>query len=316
MNIPLIYCFRADSTLDRDIVIALLNEARGLDGKKIIIQQALAEGFGLKDRREIDNRMQQYRKSGKSLMGIVAPHISRAWVLTEEVKEAIEGFWTKNWWATEREVFEHLQYIGIFKPDAKFCIPTIRAAVGNDFLKLRAHVKKAFSRGLISYREDQLVRQLFDLAQSQYDLLASHNLLPQIEQLKLEALKTFSRANTLKKELKQTARIRNIQTQIMNPQTQDSHLSKPLEAIKLYGYFACSYGYIAHHLKVAKSTVFYWAQSFILCLETTRLFPPTCSGVIGFDAKWVKIAKSYPAEERIKGAKWRYVVRHVGAKFE
>lgn len=108
MNVPIIYCFRADSTLDRDIVIALLNEARGLDGKKIIIQQALAEGFGLKDRREIDNRMQQYRKSDNSLMGIVAPHISRAWVLTEEVKEAIEGFWTKNWWATEREVFEHL----------------------------------------------------------------------------------------------------------------------------------------------------------------------------------------------------------------
>ena len=272
VNVPIIYCFRADSTLDRDIVIALLNEARGLDGKKIIIQQALAEGFGLKDRREIDNRMQQYRKSGKSLMGIVAPHISRAWVLTEEVKEAIEGFWTKNWWATEREVFEHLQHIGFFKPDAKFCIPTIRAAVGNDFLKLRAHVKKAFSRGLISYREDELVRQLFDLVQSQYDLLKSHNLLPQIEQLKLETLKTFSKANTMKKELKQTARIRNIRTQVMNPQIQDSHLSKPLDAIKLYGYFACSYGYIAYHLKVAKSTVFYWAQSFILCLVSKGAF--------------------------------------------
>lgn len=53
----------------------------------------------------------------------------------------------------------------------------------------------------------------------------------------------------------------------MNPQIQTSHLPKPLEAIKLYGYFNSSYGYIAQHLKVSKSTVFYWVQSFILSLQ-------------------------------------------------
>jgi transposase-like protein len=306
VNVPITYWFNSDSSLDRDIVMAILNEARGPDGQKIIAQQALAEGFGLKDRREVDNRMQRYRKSGHSLMGIVAPHISRASVLTEEIKQAIQNFWAQNWWATEREVFEIMQHIGLFKPDAKFCPSTIRAAVSCDFLKLRAQVKKTFTREFISYKNDELVKQLFDLVQNQYDLLKAHDLVPKIEQLKLEALKAFSKTNTLKKELKQTARIKNIQTQILNPQIQP-HLPKPLQAIKLYGYFACSYGRIAYHMKVSKSTVFYWVQSFILCLQITFFFPSTCSGTIGFDAKWVKITKSYSTEEKIKGKKWRYV---------
>jgi hypothetical protein len=302
INIPVICWFNSDSSLDRDIFMAVLNEARGLDGQKIITQQALAEGFGLKDRREVDNRMQRYRKSGRSLRGIVAPHIARSRVLTREVKQAIHCFWIKNWWATEREVFESLQHIGLFKPEAKFCPSTIRAAVSSDFLQLRAQVKKAFDRGLISYKEDELVKQLFDLVQTQHDLIKAHNLLPQIEQLKIETLKSFSRQDTLKKELKQTARIRNIEIQIMNPQ---GH--KLLQAIKSYGYFHCSYGRIAYHLKVSKSTVFYWVQSFILYLQIRCLFSSTFSGAMGFDVKWVKIAKSYPEDKRSKGAKWRYV---------
>jgi transposase-like protein len=306
VNVPITYWFNSDSSLDRDIIMAILNEARSFDGKKIIVQQALAEGFGLKDRREVDNRMQRYRKSGQGLKGIVAPHTARSWLLTGEVKQAIQCFWTKNWWTTDRQVFDHLQRIGLFKPDAKFCPSTIRSAVSCDFFKLRAQVKKAFDRELISYKKDELVKQLFDLVQTQHDLLKAHDLVPQIEQLKLKILKTFSRTNTLKKELKQTTRIKNIQTQIMNPPIQ-THLPKPSEAIKLYGYFACSYGRIAYHLKVSKSTVFYWVQSFILCLQITFFFPSTCSGTIGFDAKWVKITKSYSTEEKNKGKKWRYV---------
>jgi len=306
INIPVICWFNSDSSLDRDIFMAVLNEARGLDGQKIITQQALAEGFGLKDRREVDNRMQRYRKSGQGLMGIVAPHMARSRVLTKEVKQAIHCFWIKNWWATERQVFESLQHIGLFKPEAKFCPSTIRAAVSSDFLQLRAQVKKAFNRELISYKEDELVKQLFDLVQTQYDLLKAHDLVPQIEQLKLETLKTFSRTNTLKKESKHTARIKNMVAQIMNPQMQP-HLSKPLEAIKSYGYLGCSYGRIAHHLKVSKSTVFYWVQSFILCLQLTFIFPSTCSGTIGFDAKWVKITKGCPSDGKSKGSNWHYV---------
>ena len=65
VHVPITYWFNSDSSLDRDIIMAILNEARGIDGKKIIVQQALAEGFGLKDRREVDNRMQRYRKSGR-----------------------------------------------------------------------------------------------------------------------------------------------------------------------------------------------------------------------------------------------------------
>jgi transposase-like protein len=307
VNVPISYCFNSDSALDRDIVICILNEARGIDGQKIIVQQALAESFGLKDRREIDNRMQRYRQSGQSMKGIVGPHILRARVLTEEVKEAIHSFWIKNWWATEQQVFEHLQHIGLFKADAKFCSPTIRAAVSKDFLKLRAQVKKAFVRELISYKKDELVKQLFDLVQSQYDLLKVHNLVPQVDEIKTEALKNFSRVNTLKKDLKEIARIKNMKTLIMNPQIQDTHPAKPLEAIKLYAYFNSSYGYIAHHLKVSKSTVFYWVQSFILSLQMSCPLPATCSGTIGFDAKWVKITKSFSPLEKSKGAKWRYV---------
>ena len=307
VNVPLIYKFNADSMLDRDIVIALLNEARGVDGKKIIVQQTLAAGFGLKDRREIDNRMKRYRQSGKSMQGIVAPHTARAWVLTEQVKAAVQSFWSKNWCATEREVFTHLQHIGLLRPDTKFSAATIRTAVSADFLKLRARVKKAFARELISYKENELVKQLFDLVESQHNLLKEHNLVPQADEIKLETLKGFARVNTLKKELKHTVRIKNMKALIMNPHIQTAHLPKPLEAIKLYAYFNSSFGHIAHHLKVSKSTVFYWVQSFILSLQMTLLFPAHCSGTIGFDAKWVKITKSFSPQERSKGAQWRYV---------
>jgi hypothetical protein len=306
VNVPITFWINCDSSLDRDIVMAILNEARGLDGKKIIVQQALADSFGLKDRREVDNRMKRYRKSGNSLMGIVAPHTARAWVLSKEVKQAIQSFWTKNWWATEKEVFAHLQHTGLFKPDAKFSSSTIRAGVSDDFLKLRAQIKKAFDRELISYKKDELLDQLFDLVQEQYEILFAHNLIPQVMQLKLEALKTFSRHTCLKKELKQTTRIKNMKAQIMNPQMQP-HLPKPLEAIKSYGYLGSSYGRIAHHLKVSKSTVFYWVQSFILCLRISFVFPLTCSGTIGFDAKWVKITKDCPSDGKNKGTKWHYV---------
>jgi transposase-like protein len=307
VNIPITYCFNSDSSIDRDIIIAILNEARDRDGQKIIVQQVLAKCFGFKDRREIDNRMRRYRQSGQSLKGIVAPHISRASVLTEEVKAAIRSYWTNNWWVKEEQVFAHLQHIGLLKPDAKFSSSTIRAAVSADFLKLRAQVKKAFVQELISYKENVLIKQLFDLIESQHDLLKAHNLVPQIDQLKVEELTTFSRVNTQRDELKETARIRNIKTQIMNPQTQDSHLAKPLDAIKSYGYLNSSYGRIAHNLKVSKSTVFYWVQSFILYLRISCVFPTTCSGTMGFDVKHVKCAKSYSEEERKKGAKWRYV---------
>ena len=306
VKVPITYWVNCDSSLDRDIVMAILNEARGLDGKKIIVQQALAESFGFKDRREVDTRMKRYRKSGHSLMGIVAPHTARSWVLGKEVRQAIQSFWTKNWWATEKEVFAHLQHTGLFKPDAKFCSSTIRAAVSGDFLTLRAQVKKAFDRELISYKKDELLNQLFDLVQKQYELLKAHNLIPQVVQLKLEALKTFSRHTSVKKELKLTARIKNMQAQIMDPQMQP-HLPKPLEAIKSYGYLGCSYGRIAHHLKVSKSTVFYWVQPFILCLQVTFIFPLTCSGTIGFDAKWVKITKGCPSDGKNKGTEWHYV---------
>jgi transposase-like protein len=304
---PITYSINANSALDRDILIAILDGCRTLDGQKIIVQQALAESFGLKDRREIDNRMQRYRKSGQSLIGIIAPHISKSWVLTKEVKEAIGNFWTKNWWASEEEVFNHLQQIGLFKPNAKFSSSTIRAAVSKDFLRLRSQVKKAFLQGLISYKNEELLKQLFELLESQTTLLKQHNLLPEVEELKINTIKTFSRCGSLKKELKQTARIKNIKQKIMNPQTQDLRLSTPLQAIKFYAYFNSSYGRVAQYLKVSKSSVFYWTQSFILFLEVTYLFPPKCSGVVGFDAKWVKITKSFSKEERLKGHKWRYV---------
>jgi hypothetical protein len=306
VKVPITYWVNCDSSLDRDIVMAILNEVRGLDGEKIIVQQALAESFGLKDRREVDNRMKRYRKSGQSLMGIVAPHTARSRVLSQEVKQAIQSFWTKNWWATEREVFESLQHIGLFKPEAKFSSSTIRAAVSGDFFKLRAQVKKAFARELISYKKDELLNQLFDLVQNQYELLKAHNLMPQIEQLKLEALKNFSRVDSLKKELKQTTRIRNMKAQIMNSQMQP-HLPKSLEAVKSYGYLGSSYGRIAHHLKVSKSTVFYWVQSFILCVQINFLFPAKCSGTIGFDAKWVKVTKGFCLDKKSKAGKWHYV---------
>ncbi len=147
INVPIVLYINAESSIDRDIIIPILNECRTLDGKKIIVQQALAEAFGLKDRREIDNRMQRYRQNGNSMEGIVKPYITKASVLTKEVKEAIVTFWSKNWFAKECEVFDHLQNIGVFKSDAKFNNYIIRNAVNKDFLKLRAHFKKAFDLG-------------------------------------------------------------------------------------------------------------------------------------------------------------------------
>jgi len=120
VNVPIVFYINAESSIDRDIIIAILNESRTPDGKKIIVQQALAEAFGLKDRREIDNRMQRYRKSGNSIEGIVKPYITKASVLTKEVKDAIVTFWSKNWFAKECEVFDHLKNMGVFKSDAKF----------------------------------------------------------------------------------------------------------------------------------------------------------------------------------------------------
>jgi transposase-like protein len=306
---PITYSFNANSALDRDIIIALLNESRTLDGQKIIVQQALAESFGLKDRREIDNRMQRYRESENSMEGIVRPYFTRASVLTKEVKEAIGKFWSKNWFAKEREVFDHLQHIGLFKSDAKFNATTIRNAVSKEFLKLRAQLKKSFEQGLISYKKDELVAQLFELIETQSKILKEHNLLPKVEYLKIEAIKTFSRASSVKKELKETVRIKNIKNHLINPhhQSQDLSLSKTIGAIKYYIYFGSSYGRVAQFLSVSKSSVFYWVQSFSLFLQVTYLFPPQCSGTVGFDAKWVKITKNHSKGERKKGTQWGFV---------
>jgi transposase-like protein len=309
INGPIEFSINAESLIDRDILIAFLNECRTPEGKKVIVQQALAEALGLKDRREIDNRMQRYRKSGNSMKGIVRPYFTRASVLTQEVKEAIVKFWSKNWFAKEREVFDHLKAIGLFKSDAKFNATTIKNAVSEEFLKLRAHLKKSFEQGLISYKKDELVAQLFELIESQSKILKENNLLPKVEEIEIESLKTFSSTNSLKKELKETLRIKNIKEHLMNPlhQSQDLLLSKPLQAIKYYMYFSSSYGRVAQFLKVSKSSVFYWVHSFSLFLKVTYLFPPQCSGTVGFDAKWVKIKKTHSKGKQKKGTEWGFV---------
>lgn len=308
INVPIVLYINAESSIDRDIIIPILNECRTLDGKKIIVQQALAEAFGLKDRREIDNRMQRYRQNGNSMEGIVKPYITKASVLTKEVKEAIVTFWSKNWFAKECEVFDHLQNIGVFKSDAKFNNYIIRNAVNKDFLKLRAHFKKAFEQGLISYKKDGLIAQLFELIDTQTKILEEHDLLPKVEALKINAIKTFSRFGSVKKEIKESVRIKNIKNQLMNPQkVQDLILPKSIQGIKYYMYFNTSYGRVAQFLNVSKSSVFYWVQSFILFLQVTYLFPPKSSGIVGFDAKWVKITKYYSKEEKDKGTKWGFV---------
>jgi transposase-like protein len=309
VNVPIEFSINAESFIDRDIMIAFLNECRTPDGKKVIVQQILAEAFGLKDRREIDNRMQRYRKSGNSMEGIVRPYFTRASVLTQEVKEAIGKFWSKNWYAKEREVFDHLQHIGLFNSDAKFNATTIRNAVSKEFFKLRAQFKKSFEQGLISYKKDELVAQLFELIETQSKILEEHNLLPKVEELKTEAIKGFSRTNSVKKELKETVRIKNIKNHFMNPHhhAQELSLSKPISAIKYYMYFSSSYGRVAQFLNVSKSSVFYWVHSFILFLQITYLFPPKCSGTVGFDAKWIKITKSHSKGDEKKGTQWGFV---------
>ena len=309
VNVPIEFYINAESLIDRDIVIAFLNECKTSDGKKVIVQQALAEAFGLKDRREIDNRMQRYRKSGNSMKGIVRPYFTQASVLTQEVKEAIVKFWSKNWFAKECEVFDHLQHSGLFKSDAKFNATTIKNGVSKEFLILRAHLKKSFEQGLMSYKKDELVAQLFELIETQSNILKENNLFQKVEELKIDALKTFSRVSTVKKELKETVRIKNIKNHLMNPhhQSQDLSLSKPIGAIKYYMYFGSSYGRVAQFLNVSKSSVFYWVHSFSLFLQITYLFPPQCSGTVGFDAKWVKITKSHTKGERKKGTQWAFV---------
>ena len=309
VHVPIEFYINVENLIDRDIIIAFLNECRTPDGKKIIVQQDLAEAFGLKDRREIDNRMQRYRKSENSMEGIVLPYFTRASVLTQEVKKAIGKFWSKNWFAKEREVFDHLQHIGLFKADAKFNATTIKNAVSEEFLKLRAQFKKSFEQGLMSYKKDELVAQLFELIETQSKILEKHNLLPKVEELKIEAIKTFSRTSSVKEELKETVRIKNIKNHLMNPyhQAQDLMVSKPIRAIKYYMYFGSSYGRVAQFLNVSKSSVFYWVHSFSLFLQVTYLFPPQCSGTVGFDAKWVKITKSHSKGKGKKGSQWGFV---------
>ena len=94
---------------DRDVWMVLLNVLRDVEGRKLITLQATAEGSGHKHRQDVDNRMQRYRAAGNSVTGVLAPWIERPWVLTPEVKAAIEDLGVRNLRATGEEIREALE---------------------------------------------------------------------------------------------------------------------------------------------------------------------------------------------------------------
>jgi len=182
---------------DLDVWMVLLNVLRDEAGGKLITLQATAEGFGYKHRQDVDNRMQRYRAAGNSITGVLAPWIERPWVLTPEVKTAIEELGVRDLRATGEEIRDALVARGVVESKEKISLGTIYDALGQaDFNKLRVRLRGELEDGAVQYREAHLLRGLFELVQTQQELLEQNGIPEPASVLSVEELRAMLPSHT------------------------------------------------------------------------------------------------------------------------
>ena len=182
----------ASQQADVDVWMVLLNAFRGPDGQKVVTLVETAQAFGYQNRQDVDNRAQRYRGAGNSIAGVLAPWLTPRRVLTPELQAAIESLAINYLQASAEELLHKLVAQGTIRREDAPCLNTIYDALEQaDFHKLRQRVRRQLEDGSIQYKEDVLLARLFELLESQQELLEQSGLVHSAAVCSVEELKAM-----------------------------------------------------------------------------------------------------------------------------
>jgi transposase IS66 family protein len=291
-------------------------------GKAVLTHQAIATAFGKKSRQCCQNHLQDFVRAGASLTQMVLRgRAGRPSRLHPLVLEAVARHWERSPLAS---LDETCQWLAAQKLPASTPLPdteqlrATRRIEGNLILMRNATRRRLErSKGGVAVRPELLVERLLEVVDQQAQQLRDAGLAtPSMPGLIEAALGDESPAP---RRPSRTGRalMTTLQALTTPPSAeQDEELCaaigasalSPLHFGALYCLLQLSIGQVAALVGRSKSVVYRGLLTLARTVEALDPFPAATgfSGVLGLDEKWLRIPKSYSAEQRKEGKRWRY----------
>lgn len=319
---PVVLELSTKTDQDERLVMVICRLLSGENGKAVLTLQKIADAFHKNSRQDCQNHMLKFKHAGGSLAQmILTGRRGRRWKLHPAVLAAIASHWERNPLATPEQTHRWLaaQQLGDDVPLPSLDQLRATARVDGNLVRIRNKFRRLLEHNpeRATVRPDVVFERLLEVVDAQAEQLREAGLEPVPMPGVVEI--AFGDTRTPKTRPSKIARalMASLQALTTRPSPErDAQLCasigdwnvSPLHLGALYCLLQLSIGQVAALVGKSKSVVYRGLKILDRALEELDPFPAVTrfSGVLGLDEKWLRIPKSFSAEEQKQGKRWRY----------
>lgn len=283
------YLTLADTWNNRRLLLVLLRQVGDADGKPALTFAEIAQAFGYADRRNVNNFWREYEQSG----GDCLAYLQRKYKIDARIRATIWEVFLADLWQTAAEVTVAVrQRLALGRQGLSE--QTVRNVLGEG-LKIQAQMQRMLAQGQAHVREAFLIEELFGTVQQ---LLAgsggpTERTMARIKHLPAAvtaAAETSPRGAPAPTPVKADALRREVQKR---DEPVATWVQECLCLLVLY-WHGISLATLGKWFGVNKSTVGRRLGKFTaVAALVTGLGVGVCSGRIGVDEKWIRLAGAW-----------------------
>lgn len=325
---PAVIELPTSSAQDERLAMVLCRLVVGTDGGHLLTHQQIADAFAKDTRQQCQNHMQKLAQAGGSLAEMILNRRGRPRDVDPQVLELVARHWEGAPFSSYEQTCRWLAEQGL---PSTVTLPTAeqlrkQTRVEGNLVVLRNRLKRIVQpRDVgVAVRDDVLIARLMEVVDEQDRLLQATGSppipKPGVAQVALgcglPSPKPLSRTGVelLNALRRLTSAVSAQQDERLRETLGESDLDA-LHHATLYCVLRLSMGQVAALTARSKSVVYRSLAAFAQVVDQLDIFPPATkfSGVLGIDEKWVRVPKSFSAQERLEGSNWRYAYFAVDA---